>query len=500
MKKLLFALIFALFAIAACKKEYSSAALITSTDTLRIAPVAGLAGTVVTLYGKDFGTSATGVSVTFNGIAGSVQSVSNGEIKVLVPETTTGKVSLRIGSMAFNGPVFTYKPTAAVTALAPASAAGGASVTITGTNFGTSPAGVMVTFNGVAAAIQSVSATEIKVTAPDLAANGPVYVTIGDQVVTGPVFTFKTIFEAPYITGNVILNSQAQVDAFVQQNKGRTLDINGSLTISGNDITSVAALSMVSSVSTGVYISNCPALSDMAFVNNLHTTGVVSLKNLTITTFKMDQLTKVSQFITIASCKALGNISFRSLVSIGSNAYAGSLLISDCGQLSDLDFSVLSSADSYIHISGTAITDLSKFSALRTAGSLVLSGNPELSSLHGLENLAALTAGPIYQAFNSVTIEGLNLSGNAKLRSLSGLQNLTNVPVITLTNNPVLEGFCPLKATINSLSRHADYSYQTPVSTTSDVYKTVYVKALTLTNNGLYARTLDALVSLGQCK
>ena len=78
---------------------------------------------------------------------------------------------------------------ATVTAVSPSTGTAGTVVTISGTNFGTSPTDVKVLFNGVAGNIQSVTTTEIKVITP-VATSGNVVVSIGSQNLTGLVFTY----------------------------------------------------------------------------------------------------------------------------------------------------------------------------------------------------------------------------------------------------------------------------------------------------------------------
>ena len=94
----------------------------------------------------------------------------------------------------------------------------------------------------VAAVVQSTSATEIKATVP-VTNSGNVTVTVNNQTITGPAFTFISPL-VPYISGDVRLNTQADVDAFVALNKGKQLQIIGSLNIGNpsSDITSSCRL------------------------------------------------------------------------------------------------------------------------------------------------------------------------------------------------------------------------------------------------------------------
>lgn len=507
MKKVLPALLILVLIFAACRKDHTvtlTGQIGGSGDTLRILPASGTAGATVTIYGTKFGTATTGLSVSFNGVPADIRSVSNGEITVVVPRSTSGKIVVTSSDGKVTGPVFTYLPVATmpdaatVTALAPATGGPGTVVTITGTNFNTSGSSVTVLFNSVPASIQSVSATEIKVSAPATALTGPVMVKVGTQVIIGPEFTYRSLLNEPYNSGDITFKYQAEIDAFVAQNKGRSLDVTGGLSISGNDIVSLTGLSVIHSLSGGLNISYCPSLTDIS-LNEITSAKGLTLQNLNVTTIRLDGLKGKATLVWISACTNLTSISMKGLNAIGENPFFGSLRIENCPQLAAMDFSALTTADSFVTISGTGMTDLSKFNALRTAGSLVISGNPALASLRGLENLTTLSLPATIPAFNSTRFNGVNISNNAKLSSLSGLDNLVNVPLVNISGNPALNGFCPMKALITTLSTHADYAYQTP--TRSDgVYRTDHVAALTLTGNGSYATTQQAVASLALCQ
>src|SRR6266850_1425497 len=79
-----------------------------------------------------------------------------------------------------------------ITSLNPASAVAGTSVTITGTNFGTSQGNSTVSFNGTAATPTSWNATSIVVAVPAGATTGNVVVTVGGVASNGVTFTVSS--------------------------------------------------------------------------------------------------------------------------------------------------------------------------------------------------------------------------------------------------------------------------------------------------------------------
>ena len=87
-----------------------------------------------------------------------------------------------------------------ITSLSPASGPVGTSVTISGTNFGTSQETSKVTFNGTVASATNWSATSIVATVPTGATTGSVVVTAGGVASNGVLFTVAAPTAPPTIT------------------------------------------------------------------------------------------------------------------------------------------------------------------------------------------------------------------------------------------------------------------------------------------------------------
>lgn len=494
MKNLLPALFLLLFVLSSCKKEKSPAVSVTTSSPPTISgisPATGTPGTVVTITGTNFKNSTT---VSFNGAAGIVQSNTATEITVIVPPSSSGNVSVTTNNQTVIGPVFTYTvPT--ITAISPSTGTSNTLVTITGTNFGTSLTGIIVSFHGINGVTQSVTNTEIKVVVP-VTTTGKITLIQGTQIVTGPVFTYNTILDSPYKSGDVTLKSQAEVDSFVSQNKGRQLQITGTLIVSGADISSLSGLSNITSVSGNIFLDGCPLLADVSFLSGITSTGSLFIQNLAVTTIAMDKPTGVAGSVTVSNCKYLNSLSMKSLSSLTTNIVVGNINIYSCKQLSRIDFSSLTSITGLLSINGTAVSDMSGFSSLQTAGALTLSGNPFLLNFHGLEQLKTLTLRGISWVVypSSSVIYGLYINGNPLLSSLTGLQNLTSVPVARISNNVALSDLCPLKALAIKLSA-------LPVLSLSVIgYKPgPSTDALILTGNSNYPATADALDAIKLC-
>ncbi|MEM9649940.1 MAG: IPT/TIG domain-containing protein [Bacteroidota bacterium] len=89
----------------------------TSLDSIR--PLNGPKGTLVTFYGKNFGTSETDVTVHINEKEMSVVSVEDDKIQIKVlPATFSGEIELTVRDFVSDSEVFDYELTAEVTTVA----------------------------------------------------------------------------------------------------------------------------------------------------------------------------------------------------------------------------------------------------------------------------------------------------------------------------------------------------------------------------------------------
>ena len=232
---------------------------VVATPTISsLSPTSGAVGTSVTISGSKFGSSQGSSTVTFNGTAGSPTSWGGSTIKVPVPaNATTGNVVVTVNGVASNGVSFTVPSTApTISSLSPTSGAAGVSVTITGTNFGSSQGSSTVTFNGTVASPSSWSATSIKAPVPAGATTGNVVVTVSAKASNGVSFT---VLPTPSITG--LSPSSGPIGTavtitgtnFGASQGGSTVTLNGT---SATSFTSWSAGSIVTAVPAGATTGN----------------------------------------------------------------------------------------------------------------------------------------------------------------------------------------------------------------------------------------------------
>ena len=147
-----------------------------------VVPASGGIGTSVTINGSNFGSLQGSSTINFNGVpATSITSWTNSQIVAAVPSNaSSGPVTVVVNSIPSNtnfGFTF-YDPV--VTSVTPPTTQVGATVTVTGTGFGSTQAlGSQVLFNGTPGTVLNWSNTNITVGVPPNATSGPLTVTEG---------------------------------------------------------------------------------------------------------------------------------------------------------------------------------------------------------------------------------------------------------------------------------------------------------------------------------
>ena len=159
-----------------------------------LSPTSAAVGASVTITGTNFGSAQGTGNVTFNNTAATITSWTATSIVTTVPTgAATGNVVLNASGVNSNGVNFIVVAAPNITSLSPSSGAFGTSATITGTNFGSTQGNGTVTFNNIAAAITSWSATSIVVTVPTGATTGNVVVNASGVNSNGATFTVVAV-------------------------------------------------------------------------------------------------------------------------------------------------------------------------------------------------------------------------------------------------------------------------------------------------------------------
>jgi hypothetical protein len=243
-----------------------------------LTPASGAVGASVTITGANFGATQGTSTVAFNGTtATAITSWSATSIVATVPAgATTGNVVVTASAVNSNGSPFTVVAAPAITSLSPTSAAVGASVTITGTNFGATQGTGTAAFNGTTAtAITSWSATAIVATVPAGATTGNVVVNASGVNSNGSSFT---VLPAPSIASlspasGVVGASVTIAGANFGATQGTSaVTFNGT---TATTITSWSATSIVATVPAGATTGNVVVNASGANSNGFAFTVVV---------------------------------------------------------------------------------------------------------------------------------------------------------------------------------------------------------------------------------
>jgi hypothetical protein len=521
MKIFIPALLLLLLAAGGCKKDRAAGTL-PAKDTITvtagaplvanitgISPAVVTAGTVVTLTGTNLGTAASDWVIYLQNKQATVQSVTPTEIKVIAPQTSTGMVTAQKRSSPVSTSsalLFTYYEASVINAYT-----NGDVQLVTQAEvdaFARLNKGKQLNIKGN---LTIGLPTNSAVSRSDIASVTALTDVIAS--VSGTItLRWLAIAEAPFL--NTITTAGG---ISINQCDFTSLKFNALQSLAGNiSLTSLSKLNQLSfnqlySVNN-LNITSCASLADLSGFSHVQNAASINFSILNaVTAINMDELKTVSASgITLLLNTKLNHLSFKSL-----NNVTGALQLMSCLQLSDIDFKSLKSVSDRLTIVSTNLTNLDGFGAVQTLGALNLTSNPSLTSLQGMEQLTRLTLpainGTVYSAEGlgfglrglAASLGGVNLQSNPALLSLAGLQNITALPVAYISGNKLLNDFCPFKKLSISTRALPDYSYtylDRTINSGNGVTSQRTVAALTLTNNGNYATTPDALAAIALCK
>lgn len=194
---------------------------------IHFTPSSAPAGTTVTIYGTGFSATPASNTVKFNDTAATVLTASTTVLTANVPSgATSGPISVTVGaSTATSSASFTVGtggvPT--LSSFTPAVGNYGATVTLTGTNYDTTPVNNRVAFTGAMGAVATATSTTITVPVPSTAQTGPISV----STISGRATSAQEFYVAPpgvvsadvQYTGRITVNGPTVVAAITTANK-----------------------------------------------------------------------------------------------------------------------------------------------------------------------------------------------------------------------------------------------------------------------------------------
>lgn len=198
-------------------------------------PSSGPVGTSVTIYGTGFSATPASNTVKFNGTTATVATASTTVLTTTVPTgATNGTISVTVaGVTATSSASFTVGTGGAPTlsSFSPAVASSGATVTLTGTNYDTTPANNRVSFTAAIGAAATATTTSITVPVPASAQTGPISV----STTQGKATSAQEFFVAPpgvvatdiQYTGRITVNGSTVAASITTANKNGLLVFDG---------------------------------------------------------------------------------------------------------------------------------------------------------------------------------------------------------------------------------------------------------------------------------
>src|SRR5690606_35179434 len=213
--------------------------------------------------------------------------------------------------------------------------------------------------------------------------------------------------ECPNQEDNFSFTSQQQIDDFSNYGYCSSITV-GNLSIEGNDITNLDALSIITEIQGNLEITNNSLLTSLSGLSQISSVGA----SLNITQNPL--LTSLNGLTKLAA--------------IGEN-----LIIQENNALVDLSglSQIPNLSGSLQIVSNPALTDISQlFNLTSTGGSLHISNNDQLTNLYGLFNLGSVGG-------------DVQISNNATLMDISGLGAIDQETIIgdnglVITDNPLL--------------------------------------------------------------
>ncbi len=211
-----------------------------------------------------------------------------------------------------------------------------------------------------------------------------------------------SVYSQPCLPDGISFTTQTQIDSFAIYNPNCS-EIEGNVSIGGDDITSLDSLGIITSIQGKLLIMNTVTLTSLVGLDNLTSIGgdLFIDGNDTLTSMTgLESLTSIGGAVDISGNNALINMSgLDNLTFIG-----GALTIN----------------------SNTVLNNLSGLDKLTSVGEgFGIGANDALISLTGLESLTSIGGG--------LNIGNWLFGGNPALSSLSGLNNIAAASITNLT-------------------------------------------------------------------
>lgn len=147
---------------------------------MSFSPISGPVGTIVTIYGNNFGPAIADNIVKFGAVQATVTAATMTQLTVTVPAISISQlISVTVNGLTANSPTpFTVTTPPAITSFSPSSGTVGTTVNITGSAFSSNISDNIVKFGNLQAAVISASSNQLAVIVPAGTTTQPISVTV----------------------------------------------------------------------------------------------------------------------------------------------------------------------------------------------------------------------------------------------------------------------------------------------------------------------------------
>jgi hypothetical protein len=429
-------------------------------------PTSGAVGATIAITGSNFTAGGTqSPQVVFNPeLFASPISSTDTSITVAVPAgAVTGDLLVSVGGGNSNSVLFTVTSSdPSITSITPGAGVVGTSVTITGTNFGTSQGTSTVTFNGTTGTPTSWSPTSITVPVPTRATTGNVLVTVGG-VASNP-YGFEVGTAAPNITsisptsGAVATSVTITGTGFGSTQGANTVNFNGvsgvptswsatqiKVPVPKGAATGSVVVTASGTVSNGVNFTvpgTGPSLTGLSPSSGPVGTSVT----IAGTNFDATQGTSTVTFNGI-SATATGWSPTSIVATVPSGATSGSVMVSVNGTVSGgISFTVTPSITSLSPTSGAARTPVTitgtSFGASQGTSTVTFNGTTAIPTTWGASSITVpvptgATTGNVVVTVSGVASNGVSFTvlPTPSITSLSPTSGAVGTSVTITGNN-----------------------------------------------------------------
>jgi hypothetical protein len=300
--------------------------------------------------------------------------------------------------------------------------------------------------------------------------------------------------------GRYFCLSQADIDNFSLIYPGCT-ELEGTLYISGFDITNLEGISSVTSISGDLVVTDCESLADLTPLSNLVFVGGYIFIQYN---YMLDNLIGLDGITTVPSgLNIYGNPYLTSLTGLENVTSIESLEILDNPMLGDLNGlnNLISVGEMFELFGNESLNDLTALSNLTSiSGTILINENENLTSLAGLENIDASKIIELLLRYNpslsdcsikSICDYLINLNGNAVIEgndhNCSSEEVVINFCNVGLAQAPVIENY---KIYPNPATSYIIFRNDSP--STNNFYLTIY----DINGRQLISQTVNKAVNL----